>query len=58
MTLLEKWGDSLLPAEVINMGYDKLLEQVKNLYNSGDDWQHDGTPEEVADAIWGDATKC
>jgi len=57
MTLLEQWEDSLTPEKVKGMGYPNLLGQVTNLYNSGNEWQQDGTPEEVARVIWMEAMR-
>ena len=51
--LVDRWTDDSA-VELRNLSYEELLAQVEMLYKSGEDWQNDGLPDEVAAQIWGE----
>jgi len=53
MGLFERWADArTTKEEILEAGFDALLEQVTNLHTMDESFQQDGYPMEVAQKIW------
>lgn len=51
-TLYETWGGSTSKAEMSKYSFNELLAMVTELYNSGEEWRQDGTPEQVTRRLY------
>ena len=52
MELFDTWGAGTTMAEMSRYSYNELLHMVTELYNSGEEWQQDGTPEQVTNRLY------
>ena len=50
--LYDTWAGSTSKAEMSKYSYLELLAMVTELYNSGEEWQQDGTPEQVTNRLY------
>ena len=50
--LYDTWAGSTSKAEMSHYCYNELLQLVTELYNSGEEWQQDGTPEQVTNRLY------
>jgi hypothetical protein len=50
--LYDTWSGSTSKAEMSKYSFNELLAMVTELYNSGDEWQQDGTPEQVTQRLY------
>ena len=51
--LYERWVGAEKPADILAGGYEALRSQVGSLYDSSEEWQQDGEPEDVVEELWG-----
>lgn len=45
--LFDTWGAGTTKADMSRYSFNELLQLVTDSYNSGEEWQQDGTPEQV-----------
>ncbi len=50
--MLDTWGAQTSKDEMSKYSKEELFQLVKELYDSGEEWRQDGSPEEVTVILW------
>jgi hypothetical protein len=50
--LYDTWSGSTSKSEMSKYSFNELLAMVTELYNSGEEWRQDGTPEQVTRRLY------